>query len=64
MQDLSVLLASSSLPAFTTNISWNIYPRQEKRLEIPIVDPEASITFYLAYHRKDQDIFKALLPET
>ena len=62
MQDLSVLLASSSLPAFTTNISWSIYSRLKNRIEVPIINPEAAITFYLAYHKNHKNQFQALLP--
>ncbi len=59
--DLTVLLQSSSLPAFSTDIGWSLYPTEKIRKDILISDSQSSITFYLVYHKKDQIRFGKIL---
>lgn len=49
------LIRESSLPSFVTDISRERNKEVlEKRIEIPISDPEAKITFYLVFDRKNK----------
>ena len=41
-----ILLQESALPAFTTNLSLKQKNRKQNRTVIPILNPEAKITFY------------------
>ena len=41
------LAGASELPCFTTNLTGILKPRSMGRVEIPILDPEATVTFYL-----------------
>ena len=41
------LVTASALPSFTTNLTRRLAPPPLDRAEIPILDPEASIPFYL-----------------
>ena len=41
------LVTASALPSFTTNLTRRLVPPPLDRVEIPILDPEASIPFYL-----------------
>ena len=49
------LVASSSLPCFTTDYFKNTAERYPGRVFIPLADPEASVTFYTAYRRTEKD---------
>ena len=40
-------VAASALPNITTNLTRRLAPPPLDRVEIPILDPEASISFYL-----------------
>ena len=46
------LVASSSLPCFTTDYFSNLNKRYPGRIRIPLIDPEADVTFYLAQRRR------------
>lgn len=57
---LQELIQESSLPCFVTNLSNDRIETLKKRVEIPISDPEARITYYLTFRRKNKtyaDIF-------
>ena len=41
------LVTASALPSFTTNLTRRLAPPPLDRLEIPVLNPEASISFYL-----------------
>ena len=41
------LVTASALPGFTTNLTRCLAPPPLNRVEIPVLDPEASIPFYL-----------------
>ena len=45
------LVVSSSLPCFTTDYFKNVEERYPGRVFIPLADPEADVTFYLAERR-------------
>ncbi len=45
------LVVSSSLPCFTTDCFKNVEERYPGRVFIPLTDPEADVTFYLAERR-------------
>lgn len=45
------LVMSSSLPCFTTDYFKNVEERYPGRVFIPLTDPEADVTFYLAERR-------------
>lgn len=40
------LLDASALPAFATNLTFRYSNRRQNRVCLPILDPEARITFY------------------
>lgn len=55
MQDgdaLAEIVSASSLPAFVTNVSKNL--DDDNRVYIPILDEEASLTFYMATLKKEE----------
>ena len=43
------LIRSSSLPCFNTDLGRSRRKIPAERIEIPITDPEADVTFYLVY---------------
>lgn len=54
------LLRSSTLPAFTTDLA-KIYLKQTPgRIEVPVSDPEGSVTYYLVCRRETAPAFRAL----
>ena len=54
------LLRSSTLPAFTTDLA-KIYLKQTPgRIEVPVSDPEGSVTCYLVCRRETAPAFRAL----
>jgi DNA-binding transcriptional LysR family regulator len=60
--DLATLRERSSLPAFSTDVAKKLYgSRPSKRIEIPISDECAVITFYAVY-RTDDLPCKSLFP--
>lgn len=52
MEALQEIVSASSLPAFVTNVSKNF--DDENRVYIPILDDEASLTFYMVALRKEE----------
>ena len=51
---LEELIRESSLPCFSTNLSRNRRGLLKDRIEIPISDPSAHITFYAVFPQKDK----------
>ena len=51
---LEELIRQSSLPCFSTNLSRNRRKLLENRIEIPITDPEANITFYVVFQKENK----------
>lgn len=52
------LVQASALPAFATNLTLDNGDRRQNRAILPILDPEATITFYCCVHQSN----KAYLP--
>lgn len=46
------LVKESSLPCFTTNLVKDSHGFLTDRIKIPVTDPEANVTYYLACHSK------------
>ena len=53
------LMQVSALPAFVSNLTLEHTKRPQNRLVIPVLDPEAHITFYCSVHKSN----KSFLPE-
>ena len=54
------LVRSSSLPSFTTNLAKKYLETENIRIEIPISDPEASVTYYLVCLKESKKEFRSL----
>ena len=57
------LIHVSAIPNFTTNLTDVIFPFPPGRVDIPILDPEAEITFYLCIKKKDKRLLENILPQ-
>ena len=58
------LVRSSSLPSFTTALAKKYLETadlRDLRIEVPVSDPEASVTYYLVCLKKAQKEYRALL---
>ena len=55
----TALLDASALPAFVTNLTVRYGNRRQNRVHLPILDPEAQITFYCSVLKENEK----LLPE-
>lgn len=51
---LEELIRESSLPCFSTNLSRDRHKLQKRRVEIPITDPDANITFHAIFQKKNK----------
>lgn len=49
------LIQASALPAFATNLTLDNGDRRQNRAILPILDPEASITFYCCVHESNRE---------
>ncbi|MGI6736950.1 MAG: LysR family transcriptional regulator [Anaerovoracaceae bacterium] len=59
--DLDTLREHSSLPAFSTDTARRLYhPAETRRIEVPIIDDAAYITFYAVCRRRDAQRFGSL----
>lgn len=58
-EDFDELVASSVLPAFASDVMMRNHPKEEHRIQIPILDPEAHVTYYCACRSEDR---KSLAP--
>lgn len=54
------LVRSSSLPSFTTDLAKKYLEAENIRVEIPISDPEASVTYYLVCLKETRKDFRSL----
>ena len=54
------LLRSSTLPAFTTDLAKNYLRQETDRVEVPISDPEASVTYHLVCLKEAAPAFRGL----
>ena len=50
------LVQASNLPSFSTNISQDYSENAQSRAHIPIIDPEATKTFYLSVLEKNRQL--------
>lgn len=58
------LINASVLPNFVTNLSHGFADALPDRVEVPILDPEASITFWLCTLRKNRKLLEYVLDRT
>ena len=56
----SDLISTSVLPSFTTNLTQR-YGAPINRVNVPILDPEATIRFYLCVSEKQKALLEAVL---
>lgn len=54
------LVQASALPAFATNLTLDNEDGRQNRAILPVLDPEATITFYCCVHKSN----KVYLPES
>lgn len=54
------LVEASSLPAFTTDLANKYIETGKGRVDVPISDPEASVTYYLVCRKEVRRTFQAL----
>lgn len=65
-QDTAVfneLTNASALPYFRTNLTMSRNENKNPRVSLRILDPEASLSFYAVYHKKDKPLFASLNTE-
>jgi len=54
------LVRSSSLPSFTTNLANKFIDSGADRVDVPISDPDASVTYYLVIRKAQKQVFRTL----
>ena len=54
------LVRSSTLPSFTTDLAKKYLATENNRIEVPISDPEASVTYYLVCLKESKKEFRSL----
>ncbi|HIX58323.1 MAG TPA: LysR family transcriptional regulator [Candidatus Blautia gallistercoris] len=54
------LVRSSSLPSFTTDLAKKYLQTEDIRMEVPVSDPEATVTYYLVCLKESLKEFQAL----
>lgn len=54
------LTKASALPNFRSNLTIERDGKEDNRVAIPIIDQEASVTYYAIYRKKDKSIFDFL----
>ena len=54
------LVRSSSLPSFTTNLANKFIDSGADRVDVPISDPDASVTYYLVIRKAQEQVFRTL----
>ena len=60
MENLYEIINASTIPNFSTNITLPLRSELD-RVSLPILDEEASVTFYLAYKKQNKQKLKNLL---
>lgn len=58
---LNELIINSVLPCFTTDLSSGNRPVWEKRVSVPITNPEVNVTYYLVCKKESRKRFSALM---
>ena len=54
------LVRSSTLPSFTTDLAKKYLATENNRIEVPISDPEARVTYYLVCLKESKKEFRSL----
>ena len=54
------LVRSSSLPSFTTDLAKKYLATEDVRIEVPVSDPEATVTYYLVCRKEVRKEYSAL----
>ena len=54
------LIRASSLPSFTTDLVKKYLETEDLRVEVPVSDPEATVTYYLICLKDSLKEFRAL----
>lgn len=54
------LVGASSLPAFTTDLANKYIETSNNRIEIPVSDPEGTVTYYLVCRNELRKEYSAL----
>lgn len=55
------LVRSSSLPSFTTNLAHKFIDSGADRVDVPISDQDACVTYYLVGRKEQKQMFRSLL---
>ena len=58
--NFSELLKASSLPAFTSDLAEKYFQPGTSRIQVPISDPEATVTYYLVCRQEERKEFHGL----
>lgn len=61
--DFNELVSSSVLPSFSSDIMMRNRPQENHRIQIPILDPEAHVTYYCVCRKEDQKKLNAVFQE-
>ena len=56
----SELVRSSTLPSFNTDLAKKYLDAESNRIEVPVSNPEASVTYYLVCLREAKQEFHGL----
>ena len=56
------LITASALPNFTTNLTRQLSPPPMERVEVPVLDPEASVLFYLCASVRNRRLLDTIPP--
>lgn len=66
LENLNEIINASTIPGFSTNITIPMHGIKG-RIDIPILDPEASVNFYIAFRKKNrsswEDLARAIIRE-
>lgn len=62
-QDFNELIVSSALPAFTSDAALRYDSGNSSRINVPILDPEAHVTYYCVCQSKDRQILAPVFRE-
>ena len=58
--EFNELVRSSSLPCFATDLAGDPDGLLSGRVLVPLTDPEADVTYYLACHKENTDYLTSL----
>ena len=52
------LITASALPNFTTNLTRRLFAPPMERVEVPVLDPEATISFYICAQKENRRLLE------